>query len=158
MKVFKVVKFNEVEQWTFQGWEFVMVVTQSLAQTVPCSTPYMNRDNNYGPQYASRDEIVQVHEALFMLSKDSGEILREGVLTMERDVALQEARAAKERLSGATQRAESATVMAGEYQTRYDQLNLKLGEEMVRIRKLEGDLGKVRTAIGTKAFEEAIKP
>jgi hypothetical protein len=156
MKVFKVVKFADVETWSLQGWEFVMVVTQSLAQTVPCSTPFLGRDINYGPQYASRDEIVQVHEALFMLSKDGEEISREAVLEGKLNLAVAEGRKLQEQLNVMTHNYKVVKEDGAEYQKRYDQLNQKLGEEQKLRRKLEDDLAKICSAIGQIAFDKAV--
>jgi hypothetical protein len=162
MKVFKVVKFNEVEQWTFQGWEFVMVVMQSRAETIHCSTPVPAHscNNNYsssGYASASREEAVQVHEALFMLSKDGEEISRELVLTGKLDLAVTEGKKLVEQLAVAEKNATKEQEGHFAYQKRYDELNKTHYELVAKTRTLEGDLGKVRTAIGSQAFDAAIK-
>src|SRR3972149_2926078 len=142
MKVFKVVKFNEVEQWTFQGWEFVMVVSQSRAETVFCSTPVPAHscNNNYsstGYASASREEAVQVHEALFMLSKDNEEISREAVLIGKLALAVSEGRKLQEQLNIVNKNHEHEREGHLAYQQRYDTLNQTLGEEQKLRRKLE---------------------
>jgi hypothetical protein len=160
MKVFKVVKFDQVEYLTMQGWELAQIIATSHGMPVPCSTPFMAPvANNYSPgvQYASRDEVVQVNEPLFMLSKDNEELSREAVLAGKLDLAATEGKKLLEKLTIAEANVAKEQGEHFAYQKRYDELHKTHYELVAKNRKLEVDLGKVRTAIGTKAFEEVIK-
>ena len=74
MKVYKVSDPNELEKWTLDGWALDKVLGSTHADKVSCSTPIAKPQQN-GDYYGTiethqREEVVQVHEPLFLLVPD----------------------------------------------------------------------------------------
>lgn len=167
MKVFKVVPHYGLEAATLDGWELVQTIASSHADKVSLQTPVAvdgcnGSNGSYGtPGHVEtgypREEAVQVHEPLFMLSKEREAISREEQLKTEK-------RELVEKMTALSLKSQNDDKDIEELKRQVKLLDINLKDKMERmaldtnkLRKLEGDLAKVRTAVGTKAYEEALK-
>jgi hypothetical protein len=161
MKVIKVVPYTEVERHTMDGWELDKVLTRSHAATIPCSTPLVphacsNGGYSSGTQYSTRDEAIQVHEPLFVLTKDLDTLKKELLLAEEiKKYVLEKADLQKqndqwkltaERLQQEVLMSQESAKIAREHRD----------EKIALARKLEGDVGKIRQAIGDLRMKEIL--
>jgi len=157
MQVYKIVKAEDVERWTSEGWGFVQVIPQVRAQKVECSTPMAPANGYSGAIYGSRDVLVQVHEPLFMLTKAQHILDREQHLTTERDAAEKLAKALQLKIDLLTGRQTLMDQEIAALQVRYNALcATKDAQEQLR-HKLEADLAKICTTFGSKAIADALK-
>ena len=160
MKVFRIVRHQDLEGASMDGWELVQTLATSRADKIVCSTPVATEGSHGSGGYVNactRDEVVQVHEPMFMVFKEREAIdretqlkedvrlLKENAIALQRKSDLDDRDLKQLRAVEAAKEARLQIVSA-------DVLNMR--EKMY---KLEGDLAKVRFAIGAKAYDEAIK-
>lgn len=166
MKVYKVIGPYEVEKFTRDGWALETTIMTSQAETIKCDTPVAiqpgcQHSNNYGSggnvSTYRRDEAIQVHLPMFLLSK------AEELLTKE-DVLEQQVAALKKTHEEAVNRSNMLLKNHDMLEKRLEEKNetLKLTSddatrERELRRKLESDLNKVRIAIGSQVYDAAIK-
>ena len=167
MKVFKVVGPYQLEAASLDGWELVQTIASSRADKISLQTPIAvegcNGNNGSYPTPGHvdtcypREEVVQVHEPLFMVAKERDVITREEQLKVEK-------RELVEKMTALSLKSQNDDKDIEELKRQVKLLDINLKDKMERmaldtnkLRKLEGDLAKVRTAVGTKAYEEALK-
>lgn len=159
MIVHKVVRGHELERHTLDGWELKRTLVAKHADKISCMTPIpCHKDVNYqGYQYTTRDEVGQFEEIQFLVTKNSEMLSRE-------DQLLNEINAWREKVAALELKSKNDDRDLADLKHRADLLDLNLKDKMERmsldtnkLRKLEGDLAKVRIAIGTKAYDEALK-
>lgn len=159
MKVYKVVGPYEVEKHTMDGWALDKVLGHSYADKIQCQTPVSSQvpDNCYGGVSSHpRDEVVQVHEPLFLLVKDLELIQKEVMLTDEvTDLKKKLELKQKERdqWEQAAGRFNSERQSAVESRRLLDEMLVK---EQASKQKLEKDIGKLRVAIGDLRMKEIL--
>lgn len=157
MKAYKVIPARDVERSTLDGWELVQTIATSRAETVSCATPIAiegNTGQNGGystPGMVTtypRDEIVQVNEPVFLLSKDVGAATHEEQLKNELQTL---------RMSMAEQRA------AFELKSTNDDRDINVGDKgtrlsdaITKLHRAETALGKIRAAIGSVRYDEIL--
>lgn len=169
MKAYKVIPARDVERSTLDGWELVQTIATSRAETVSCATPIAiegNTGQNGGystPGMVTtypRDEIVQVNEPVFLLSKDVGAATHEEQLKNELQTlrtSMAEQRAAFELKSTnddrdiktLTERVATLDLNVGDKGTR-------LSDAITKLHRAETALGKIRAAIGSVRYDEIL--
>lgn len=159
MIVHKVIRGHELERHTLDGWELKRTLIAKHAEKLSCSTPIpCHKDVNYqGYQYTSREEVGQFEEMQFLVTKNSECLSRE-------DQLLNEINTWREKVAALDLKSKNDDRDLNELKHRAELLDINLKDKTERmildtnkLRKLEGDLGKVRAAIGTKAYDEALK-
>jgi hypothetical protein len=160
MKVYKVVGPYEVEKHTMDGWALDKVLGHSYADKVQCQTPVAVQvpDNCYGGiTQHPRDEVVQVHEPLFLLVKDIEIIQKELFLTQE--------------VADVRKRMEVLQVERDRWELTAKNLQADLGvskesnkiarerwdEHSAKAQKLERDIAKLRVALGDLRMKEILE-
>jgi hypothetical protein len=167
MKVYKVVGPHGLEAASLDGWELVHTIASSRADKVSLQTPIAvdgceGSNGNYSTPGRvetcyPREEVVQVHEPMFMVSKEREVITREQQLKAELQGTVDKMTAMSLNSQNDDRDIKDLTAKAASWEKRFEDLNKTYNETQAKTRKLEGDLAKVRTAVGTKAFEEALK-
>ena len=160
MKVYKVVGPYEVEKHTMDGWALDKVLGHSYADKVQCQTPVSSQvpDNCYGGiTQHPRDEVVQVHEPMFLLVKDLELIQKETMLTdevadLKKKLELkQKERDQWEKTSEKLQREVESNKDANAIaRSRWD-------EYQAKAQKLERDIAKLRVALGDLRMKEILE-
>lgn len=154
MIIHKIVHSHEVESLTRDGWKFEQTLVASRIDFVNPITEGASHENNYTPKCHAFAGVVQ--DPLFVLSHESDAIdAMERLTKINESLVIRSDEAQRradewlgkyERLLKAA-KDDEATLAAAQDRNRYLQTCL---------RKLESDLAKVRAAIGTKAYDEAI--
>lgn len=160
MIVHKVVDSHGLEFATRDGWTLEQVIVATRGGTVQCQTPVSKKvpDGCYGDvQNYSRDEVVQVIEPMFLLKKEMTVITREEQLQAEMRLLNEKMTALKLKSDNDDRDLRIQREQIEGFQERMNTMVTSAQEARTRMQKLEGDLAKVRTAIGTKAYDEAIK-
>jgi hypothetical protein len=164
MKIHAVIRAFEVEPRTRDGWTLVQSYHASNYEKIHCDTPIPvegNRGNeNYGNatagsvQHAQREELVQVHEPVFLVAKDLEVIDREEQLKKElRDL--------QDKLKLAEEKHKLDARDLGVQKNRLDgldsdltNLRTELSRERTLRQTMETQLSKIRSAIGTVRYDE----
>ena len=162
MKIYKAIAPYYLESSTRDGWVLEQTLPTSRYEKVQCETPlalFPKRDDNYNSLQQTtmpRDELVQVNEPIFIMSKDSDVISREEELMKLLSEANDKVKLADERhkLDERDQKDLSSKVENLEA-VRTD-LQTKLGTEQTSRRAMENHLSKIRTAIGTVRYDEIL--
>lgn len=159
MKVYKVVTYADVERHTMDGWELDKVLGRSYATSMSCNTPVPVQvpDNCYGSVSNSlRDEPVQVHEPLFLLFKDYDTLSKEKLLEEHIKKDVLELADLKKRIE---QWELTAKNLQREVEVSKESTQVactKRDEQTVLARKLEGDIAKLRIALGDLRMKEIL--
>ena len=160
MKVYKVVKSSALEASTMDGWEPDRVLTSSGYISVSCSTPVPRSSpdpyNGQSHAIAYRDELVQVHEPMFLLHKDHDVICNEVNLRGEitkGQIELSDVKKQRDQLDGLSKDLQAEKL---EIIERNAKLRSNMDDETKMRRKLEHDIAKVRGAIGEIRMREIL--
>lgn len=159
MIVHKVIRGHELERHTLDGWELKRTLIAKHAEKLSCSTPIpCHKDVNYqGYQYTSREEVGQFEEMQFLVTKNSECLSREDQLLNESNTWREKVAALDLKSKNDDRDLAQLREVEAAAQTRLREVSQNCLDDRTRLRKLEGDLAKVRTAIGTKAYDEALK-
>lgn len=159
MKVYKVVSYTEVEKFTMDGWELDKVLGRSYATSMSCQTPVSVAvpDGCYGNVNTHlRDEPVQVHEPLFLLTKDLDVVQKEMALATQLSEVTGRV---KELEEGREQRKKRFDALGADLKSSKEETAKFIKERDNRsavARKLEDDIGKIRTALGDLRMKEIL--
>lgn len=154
MKIYKYVGGLDLEQHTLNGWTLdQIVVAQTLEQRSLKTAPPSHEP--YRCDY--RDEAFVVSAPMFVLWKDSDAVSAEAALAADLHELRREQYELRDLAKGLTSDVQQLTVQARlNEESRAAALRLRdIAQE--KLRTLECDLAKVRVAIGTKAYDEAVK-
>lgn len=167
MKIHAVIRAFEVEPRTRDGWTLVQAMPASNYEKVLCDTPipvegYDGNANSgsYGSagtvQHTNREELVQVHEPVFLVAKELEVISREEGLKKELQDEKDKVKLAEQRHANDTRDMGLLTTKASSLEETKTVLQTQLSTEQTLRRKLEADLGKIRLAIGMTRYDEIL--
>jgi hypothetical protein len=161
VKIFKSVFHYQLEQATTDGWAVEQTLPSSRYEKVQCDTPlalYSKRDDYSGMQHTTleREELVQVHEPIFILSKDADLISREEALLKRVREAEDKVKLADERHKLDERDQKDLTTKVENLEATRSELQTKLGTEQTSRRQMETHLAKIRSAIGTVRYDEIL--
>lgn len=160
MKVYKVVGPYEVEKFTMDGWALDKVLGHSYADKVQCQRPVATEapQGCYGgvSQYPY-EEVIQVHEPMFLLTKEIEVIQKEQLLTDEvGDLKKKLELKQKERDQWmATSERSQREMLSSEAAARVSREHWD--EFATKAQKLERDLAKLRVALGDLRMKEILE-
>jgi hypothetical protein len=151
---------NDVARRTAEGYVLIEVVPASQFQTMPMRRPQPSQ-NGYAQQDLYEDGGGVVQTPLFLMGKLAETELdevrqRAKALEAEKNDSAQRIReferAAKEQASALALMTERATLAMNDAATKLSSLQ----QVNTSLRKLEGDLARVRKHVGEKTFDEAL--
>jgi hypothetical protein len=164
MKIYKAVAPYYLEQATKEGWALEQTLPTSRYDKVECDTPislFPKRDDNYNSmQYTNcrREELVQVNEPIFIVSKESEVISREEELMKLLSEANDKVKLADQRNANDTRDIKTQTGKIEGLESDLSNLRGTLTTEQTARRQMETHLAKIRTAIGTVRYDEILAP
>ncbi len=163
MKVYKAIGPFYLESSTKDGWTLEQTLPTSRYEKVQCDTPlalFNRRDDYNSTQHTTlpRDELVQVNEPIFIMSKDSDAISREEELMKLLSEANDKVKLANVRHTLDERDMALLNTKASSLEETKTELQAKLGSEQTARRQMENHLAKIRTAIGTVRYDEILAP
>jgi hypothetical protein len=154
-KVSKAIFGAQLEEYTRQGWVIKSRYKDSFASTMPTQVPVPSNNGSY-PTTMSGSEAVVTSTTYFVVERDEEVVVREEQLQAEVARLLTETRDLKNALDKAaitTSNAEAKAQRAAETVAGASQ---ELRDNATRISALEGQLAKVRRAIGEIQYKEIL--
>ncbi len=160
MKAHKIVASYQLESATLDGWELVRSISITRMEKMSCTTPIATPGNtNYntpGVTTMMRDEVMRVNEPVFLLSKDTEIVNREAMLQMELQATKEQIAPLKLKSDNDDKDLKQLREAHDAAQTRLRDVSQEVLDARTKIRQLEGDLARLRTAIGTVRFDEIL--
>ena len=165
MKVWKTSSAYHLELNTIAGWTLEQVLASSRVDKVQLSTPVafegtpgstMSYGVSGGVQAAIREEIAQVHEPVFLLSKEQEVVAREAALSAELRALHETMQPLELRHSNDTRDIEDLTKQIESLKTVNHRLEIQYMNELTLKRDALADLTKIKTAIGTVRYDEIL--
>ncbi len=166
MKIHAVIRAFEVEGRTRDGWTLVHAYHASNYEKVFCDTPIPVEGNRGGGgnsystsgmvQQAPREELVQVHEPIFLVTKDLEAINREELLQREIRELQDKLKLAEEKHKLDARDLEIQKNKIQGLDSDLSNLRTSLSDERTTRQRMEAQLTKIRSAIGTVRYDEIV--
>jgi predicted GIY-YIG superfamily endonuclease len=165
MKIHAVIRAFEVESRTRDGWTLVQAMHASQYEKVFCETPiaiegYDGHSSSYGSagslQQARREELVQVHEPVFLVAKELEAIDREEQIKKELREAQDKLKLAEEKHKLDARDLEIQKNKIQGLDSDLSNLRTSLSDERTTRQRMEAQLTKIRSAIGTVRYDEIV--
>jgi hypothetical protein len=166
VKIYKAITPFYLEASTKDGWTLEQTLPTSRYDKVQCDTPLAvagydgNSSGNYGSagtvQHTYREELVQVNEPIFIMSKDSEAISREEEIAKQLREAQDKLKLADERHKLNERDMGLLNTKASSLEETRTVLQAQLAGEQTTRRQMENHLAKIRTAIGTVRYDEIL--